>query len=174
MVRLIVTGSLEGRPIFLRDGSPPWTAEFEATPGFEVSLLWSTNSHALNELTDEEPPSSWVPGNGGSRLIVATFPPECVLRSEDFDGLAAHAEQLEKLSGLAECFDPDHPGMHTTPTLDYGVVLSGEISLDLDGGQIKHLKPHDVVVQRGTRHAWRNLSSSPSTVLFALFGALKR
>ncbi len=72
--------------------------------------------------------------------------------------------------GLAELFEPDNPGMHTTPTVDYGVVLEGEIVLDLDAGETTLLRPGDVVVQNGTRHAWRNPGTRPATVFFVLIG----
>ena len=53
----------------------------------------------------------------------------------------------------------------------YGVVLSGEIVLDLDGGETAVLKPGDIVVQNATRHAWRNLGTEPATLFFVLIGA---
>jgi quercetin dioxygenase-like cupin family protein len=60
--------------------------------------------------------------------------------------------------------------MHTTPTVDYAVVLDGEILLDLDAGQTTLLLPGDVVVQNGTRHAWRNPGSTPATIFVVLIG----
>ena len=68
--------------------------------------------------------------------------------------------------GLAE---PD--GMHTTPTVDYAIVLDGEIWLELDEGRSTLLRRHDVVIQNGTRHAWRNKSERAATVAFVLIGA---
>lgn len=174
MLRRIVTGtSGEGKSVFSQDDSSFWTATFNAIPGFSVGMLWGTDGAIPGDAEPEvrrHPPTSWVPDAGGSRLLVVTFPPDSAMQSADFDGMAAHKEQCEKLPGLAERFEADHPGMHTTPTLDYGVVLTGEIILELDNGQARMLKPHDVVVQRGTRHAWRNHSSQPSTVLFVLLG----
>jgi quercetin dioxygenase-like cupin family protein len=61
--------------------------------------------------------------------------------------------------------------MHTTDSVDYDVVLDGEIVLELDDGQTVQLYKHDVVVQHGTRHAWRNVSDRPVTTLFVLVGA---
>jgi quercetin dioxygenase-like cupin family protein len=61
--------------------------------------------------------------------------------------------------------------MHTTDTVDYGIVLEGEVWLELDDGQQIHLHPHDVVVQNGTRHAWRNRSDKPVRMAFVLIGA---
>jgi quercetin dioxygenase-like cupin family protein len=79
-------------------------------------------------------------------------------------------EQAEQSSGLIEYFEPDNPGMHATPTVDYGIVLEGEIWLELDDGKTVHLKTHDVIVQNGTRHAWRNKSSKPTKMAFVLIG----
>ena len=75
------------------------------------------------------------------------------------------------MPGLAEAFERDSPGMHTTPTVDYGVLLDGQLTLELDGGVTKDLQVHDVVIQNGTRHAWRNGSDRPATMLFVLIGA---
>jgi len=60
--------------------------------------------------------------------------------------------------------------MHTTATIDYGIVLSGNVSLELDAGEVD-LCPGDVVVQRATRHAWRNRSGPPFPVAFVLIGS---
>ncbi len=64
---------------------------------------------------------------------------------------------------LAAAMEPEHPGMHTTTTIDYDIMLSGEIWCDLDDG---------VTVQRVTRHAWRNKSSEPCVTASRLIGAL--
>ena len=66
------------------------------------------------------------------------------------------------IPGLAERFEPDNPVMHTTDTNDYGIVLDGEIWLELDDGRVQHLRQHDIVIQNGTRHAWRNKSDRPA------------
>jgi len=63
--------------------------------------------------------------------------------------------------------------MHTTPTVDYGIVLDGEIWLELDNETV-HLKRHDIVIQNGTRHAWRNKGTAPATLAFVLIGATRR
>jgi mannose-6-phosphate isomerase-like protein (cupin superfamily) len=60
--------------------------------------------------------------------------------------------------------------MHMTDTVDYGIVLSGEIWLELDDGAKVHLKPGDCVVQNGTHHAWRNRGSVPCLMAFVMIG----
>jgi len=61
--------------------------------------------------------------------------------------------------------------MHTTNTVDYGIVLEGEVWLELDDGKQVHLEAQDVIVQNGTRHAWRNKSDKPVKIAFVLIGA---
>jgi quercetin dioxygenase-like cupin family protein len=67
--------------------------------------------------------------------------------------------------------EPESPGMHTTDTVDFEVVLSGEIVLELDDGAEVVLKPGDTVVQNGTRHAWRNRGDVPAVIAAGLIGA---
>ncbi len=87
------------------------------------------------------------------------------------DHEAAAREYFERLPGLAETFERDEPAMHATPTVDYAVVLEGEIWLEVDDHQTVHLRRGDVVVQNGTRHGWRNKGSQSATMLFVLHGA---
>ena len=74
-------------------------------------------------------------------------------------------------SRTAKKFEIDKPGMHTTDTVDYGILMEGEISLELDDVKVVALKPGDIVVQNGTRHAWRNSGDGPATLIFVLIGA---
>jgi quercetin dioxygenase-like cupin family protein len=78
---------------------------------------------------------------------------------------------LIRLRGLADHFEKEDPGMHKTNTVDYAIVYEGEIWLELDDAKTIHLKRGDVVVQNGTRHAWRNRGTTPVTMLFFLNGA---
>ena len=74
-------------------------------------------------------------------------------------------------TGLAAYLEPDAPGMHTTDTIDFEVVLDGEVSLELDDGVEVHLRPGDTVVQNGTRHAWRNHGDTTARLAVFLIGA---
>jgi mannose-6-phosphate isomerase-like protein (cupin superfamily) len=102
------------------------------------------------------------------------FPPDAVMQRPDFDAAAFGGEFAANIPGLAETFEMDHPGMHTTDSVDYDVVLDGEIVLELDEGREVTLRAQDVAVQHGTRHAWRNRSDRPATMLFVLVGARRR
>jgi quercetin dioxygenase-like cupin family protein len=90
------------------------------------------------------------------------------------DLTAAFAELHQKLPGLAEVLEPDDSGMHTTDTVDFDVVISGEIYLEQDDGSEVLLKAGDCVVQNGTRHAWRNRSAANCVVAVTLLGASRR
>jgi hypothetical protein len=109
------------------------------------------------------------PPAGETRLMIVTFPPDSLLALPEFDPVAADAEQREFIPGLAELFEVDVPGMHQSKTVDYGVVLDGEVWLELDEATT-HLSEGDVVVQCGTRHAWRNRGDSLAKMFFVLIG----
>jgi mannose-6-phosphate isomerase-like protein (cupin superfamily) len=108
---------------------------------------------------------------GGSTFIVVTFPPDAVMMSPDFRPDLAGPEHLVAAPGIAETFEMENPGMHTTPTVDYGIVLSGNVTLELDDGATVNLSAGDTFVQHGARHAWRNPNSEPTTVAFVMVGA---
>jgi quercetin dioxygenase-like cupin family protein len=97
-----------------------------------------------------------------------------VTPAADIDIGAAIGELQRRLPGLADVMEPDHPGMHTTDTVDLDLVISGEIWLELDDGEEVHLRTGDCVIQNGTRHAWHNRSSEPAVMFGALLGAVAR
>ncbi len=174
-VRRIVAGhDRTGKSVFVSDSAAPRTTEFKHVPGFVTSLLWVTAPGALVPAAEGDPAvsaRSWTPAAGGTNLMFITFPPDAVMLSPSFDPAAAGAEYMKVLPGLAEKFEMENPGVHTTDSIDYGVLIEGEIHLELDDGATKKLAPRDVVIQTGTRHAWRNRSDKPATMLFVLVGA---
>ncbi|NRF67727.1 cupin domain-containing protein [Aquincola sp. S2] len=173
-VRRVVTGvGPEGRGGVVSDGPAPRSAVYDSVPGFASALIWSTAAEGrvgAGTPKDDTPQVSFVPGPGQTRLMFVTFPPDAVMMRPEFDGAAFGAEFAKNAPGLAETFEMEHPGMHTTDSIDYDVVLDGEIVLELDDGREVILRRHDVVVQHGTRHAWRNRSARPATMLFVLMG----
>jgi Cupin domain len=172
-MRRVVTGhDGNGRSIIVSDGAPPRTHEFQGFPGFVSSLVWATEPGAhLNESGEDltAQVASFVPRAGGTRLLVMVIPPDANAALPSFDGPMFGGENLEFGPGLAELFEPD--GMHTTPTVDYSIVLDGEIWLEVDDGQETRLTSGDVVVQNGTRHAWRNKSDKSVTLAAVMTGA---
>ena len=76
-----------------------------------------------------------------------------------------------KLPGLVQYMDASDPGMHTTNTIDFEVVLDGTVVLELDDGAQVTLNPGDTVVQNGTRHRWTNPGDTPARLAVFICGA---
>jgi hypothetical protein len=139
-----------------------------------TALIWSTERELTvpnNALDPTQDVTSFIPEPGETRFMIVTFPPDSVMMNESFDPVAAGQEYMENLPCLAEKFELDNPGMHRTDSVDYDILLDGELWLELDDGKEVHLKPYDAVIQNGTRHAWRNKSDKPATIAFVLIGA---
>jgi mannose-6-phosphate isomerase-like protein (cupin superfamily) len=173
--RRIVTGNVNEKAVVQSD-EPLLAYEFKTVPGYEHTLIWV--NPAIPDLSTEQRfdryPDSVVPGPGGTSLHFVTFPPGSVFADPSCEGEAAQAEALVRLRGLADHFEKEDPGMHKTNTVDYAVVYDGEMWLELDDGETLHLNRGDVVVQNGTRHAWRNKGNKPVMMLFFLNGAKAR
>jgi hypothetical protein len=102
---------------------------------------------------------------------IATFPPPASPSLLSLDPMAIAQEYLTRLPGLAEKFEPDGSGMHATTSIDYAILLKGELWLEVDDGESVKLTAGDVVVQQATRHGWRNKSEQPATIAFIMLGA---
>ena len=173
--RRIVTGNVNGKSVVHSDEAL-LAYEFKTVPSYEHTLIWvnPTTPDLSKQQRLDTYPDSVVPGPGGTSLHFVTFLPGSVFADPSFDGKAAQEEALVRLRGLADHFEKEDPGMHKTNTVDYSVVYDGEMWLELDDGETLHLKRGDVVVQNGTRHAWRNKGTKPVTMLFFLNGARER
>jgi mannose-6-phosphate isomerase-like protein (cupin superfamily) len=155
--RRIVTGhDAEGKSVFVIDGPPtPFGAYCWMTDATPVNNTGSGDA-GLQVRKLEPPPS-------GSIFRFAAIPPEDpkVSREERERQTAKLFAQMD----AAHCRSDTsrHPGMHKTRTIDYVVLLSGEVTLLLDKGEVD-LKPFDVVVQCGTSHAWVNNGKEPALI----------
>lgn len=173
-VRRVVIADASGKSAIVSDGDAPRSHEFTNPRGFAQALVWTTPPSPKRVFAGDDPTlaaRSLVPPVNATSLIVLTFPPDSVFADPGFDPVAAVAEGLEHSPGIAEALEPENPGMHTTPTVDYDIVLEGEIWLELSDGEEVKLTAGDVVVQHGSRHAWRNKSNQPATVAAILIGA---
>jgi hypothetical protein len=175
-VRRIVTGrDQNGKSIFLSVEHAPRSLDYVHIPGMSNTQVWATPPAPRLDGPIRDPttpaPATILPEVGGTQLMIVRFPPDTVMQSPQFDPMAADRENREWLPGLAERFEPQAPGMHTTDSIDYGIVLAGELWLELDDGATQQLKQHDVVIQNGTRHAWRNKGGSDAVLAFVLIGA---
>ncbi|CAN5466522.1 cupin domain-containing protein [soil metagenome] len=171
-VRRVVTGHDErGRAVFVSDEEvPPLTMAL--LPGSEFHRLWGGDGPPTFP-DDGAPPTqpSYFPGVGGFRFGVFSVPPAGREPPACLDVPTAMAEVEAKLPGMLGQMEPEAPGMHTTDTIDFEVVLSGEVVLELDDGAERVLGPGDTVVQNGTRHRWSNRGTEPAVLAVILLGA---
>lgn len=172
-VRRVVTGhDSDGKAVFASDEEvEPVTVAL--SPGSEFHRLWGADEAPRFPDDGSMPPHvAYFPPVGGFRFGLFSVPPAAsVAVPADLDVESALAEMEEKLPGLAGHMEPDHPGMHTTATIDYEYVLEGEVVLELDDGAEVTLRPGDTVVQNGTRHAWHNRGDVPARLVVVLVGA---
>jgi mannose-6-phosphate isomerase-like protein (cupin superfamily) len=170
-VRRVVTGhDGNGKAVIASDEqvSPVTLA---AMPGSEFHLLWGSDEPQTYPDGGSKPDGSqYFPTVGGFRFGIFTIPSVAEADYPD-DIEAAFAEVEAKLPGLLAHMEPDEPGMHTTDTTDYEIVLSGEVILELDDGAEVTLSPGDTVIQNGTRHRWRNSGAVPAVLGVVLIGA---
>jgi mannose-6-phosphate isomerase-like protein (cupin superfamily) len=171
-VRRVVTGHApDGKSVFVSDQEvEPITVGL--LPGAEFHRLWGSDETVTlpTDGTHPHAPGYFPPANG-FRFGLFTLGPDRETIPEDLDVGAALAELGQKLPGLADVMEPDHPGMHTTDTVDIDVVLSGEVWLELDDGEQVQLHAGDCVIQNGTCHALHNRSSEPVSIFVAIVGA---
>jgi quercetin dioxygenase-like cupin family protein len=175
-VRRVVTGhDPDGHAVFASDDQvDPVTTPL--VPGAEFCRLWGADDVPTFPDDGAAPVApSFFPPVGGCRFGFFTVPPENESSPpDDLDTAAAVADLEAALPGLMSVMEPDAPGMHRTETLDFEVVLSGQVVLELDDGAERVLNPGDTVVQNGTRHRWRNPGDQPSVIAFFMTGATRR
>jgi hypothetical protein len=173
-VRRLVTGNAGEKSVFSSVGFAPRAYWNRHTPGAGVALIWASppDTAVPNSATDiTQSFGSLVPSVGGTSLVFVQFPPETVFLDPHFDSAAANEEFSRLNPGIVELIEPDTGGMHATNTIDYVIVLEGEIWAILDDGREELLRPHDVLIQNGTRHTWRNKSDNPAKLACFSIGA---
>jgi quercetin dioxygenase-like cupin family protein len=142
-VRRIVTGHRNGKSVVIDDAAIP----AQDLLGAKVVELWETSGTPVIPLESEKykiPLAFKMPAPGETRLRLTVIPPEG-----------------ERGAGS---------GMHKTKTIDYDIILSGELWMEMDDGVTVQLKPGDCVIQNGTRHAWRNHSAENCIMLTLCIG----
>jgi hypothetical protein len=172
-VRRVVTGhDASGKAVFASDEEVDGLT-MAVLPGSEFHRLWGADA-APSFPDDGSPPPqpTYFPPVGGFRFGMFTIPPEATRGEPDVEDIqAAMAEVDEKLPGMLGYMEPDAPGMHTTDTIDFEVILSGSCVLELDDGAEVTLRTGDTVVQNGTRHRWKNPFEEPCLLAVFLIGA---
>jgi hypothetical protein len=163
--RVIVTGANKaGKSVVVQEAHAAM-----AGPGnFD---FWQTKPGASpHDLATGRSPMKFFPEPGGTMFRLFTIPPA------DPNMTPADIAKMQDWF-FNEVGDPQargdtsrHPLMHKTPTVDYILLLSGEISLILDEGDPVKLKPFDAVVQRGVGHSWANTGREPALLMCVMVG----
>ena len=141
LIRRVVTGHDEqGRAKVLIDEQVKNVHSHR--PGAQYSVIWSTEGFPLSNDGDDDPSNKKIGTtiDNGTVFRIVSFGPGVVPRN------------------------------HRTDSIDYAVVMSGEIDMELDIGSV-HLKAGDVLVQRGTIHNWVNKGTAPCVIAFTLISA---
>ena len=155
--RRIITGHDEnGTAIFVEDQICPHRFAIGGCENFVTAEIWRQNeSPADNDgeyVDTTDCPFNINPDPNGNVFRIMQFPPDGELGMKE------------------DSITPEPPMMHRTASLDYAVVLEGEVYAVIDGGE-KLMKKGDILIQRGTIHAWSNRSDKPCTILFVLSAA---
>jgi mannose-6-phosphate isomerase-like protein (cupin superfamily) len=166
--RVVTSHEADGKAVVLFDGAP---AKITARPesGVKSWLLWVTHSTPADVSGSRDRADRTIgipPPPGGSIFRIVDFhpiddkklPPDYMTRDMGAD----HAP--------SKAWPPRHPAMHRTRSVDYAIVLSGEIDMLLDDSEI-HLQAGDVLVQQATNHAWVNRGTEPCRIAFVLIDA---
>ena len=167
----VVTGhNAQGQAIVAISGPTPNVFPLLAVPSTVFHELWnsSTSPALLDNASDpSSKPLQLSPGPQGSVIRVVDIPPDSVQNQvSDENAAAVFAEIGESHAGTGQA-NARHKLMHRTETLDYGIVTEGEVWLVLDEEEVQ-LKRGDVVVQRGTNHAWSNRTDAMARMVFIL------
>jgi hypothetical protein len=171
--RRIVTGhDNDGNAVVLSDAPPSRVVQVGGEGGPTFVEVWHTlETPALIDRHSGEPNESGLvlaPPHGGTRIRVIDFPPEGdAIRRLDEAGAREKFGAMGGASAAQFKHGAPHPLMHRTQTIDYGIVLTGEMTLIVDRGETI-IRAGDVVIQRGTNHAWANRSDRNCRMAFVL------
>ena len=172
-VRRIITGhDGQGYSTIIADAPSPHAMTLAGVETFGVTDLWKTAKAPSDNTRFEDPCSSAVtlaPPAGGTVLRLVEFPPD-----KDYIGRWKRGEAFASMGNSgAQAIDDSaarHEAMHRTASVDYAIVMEGEIWAVLDTTETV-MRAGDFLIQRGTNHAWSNRSDKPALVAFVLIDA---
>ena len=169
-IRRAVTGhDQNGKSIFIIDGEATAVKEMESMPGLALTDIWVTGEAPANNEGHSDAanrPIVLEPPKNGTIFRVVEFPPDSAWRDK------ADAQEAFNSIGAGHASDHsvDDPMMHKTSTVDYLIVLKGEIWAILEDSEVC-LKQGDVMVQRGTNHSWSVRTAEPCLLAAILVDA---
>jgi mannose-6-phosphate isomerase-like protein (cupin superfamily) len=164
--RVVCVNDAEGRGTAIQDGPTPDARTDPARPGYSLARIWVSDSAPARIRGVRETlfdlPHCLEPPERGSVCRIETIPPDSVWRSSVSE--KAVREFFSSVgSPSASTYTPEQPYMHRTSTLDFCLILDGEVTLVLDTEEV-NLQAGDTVIQRGTNHAWRNRINRPCVI----------
>lgn len=166
--RVVTADDAHGASFILEDGPSPAVRLVPERPGYRVTNLWRTGAapapvNAPDSIAQHQ---GVQPPQAGTVLRIIDFPPEPTDPQElarmlqaTFGSMYRDAQHAPKPG--------QHPGMHRTATVDYALMLQGEMVAIMDKEETV-LRAGDVLIQRGTHHAWANRSGQPARIAFVL------
>jgi len=165
-----------GKSVFKSFDVTSKVVEIDSNSGLTFYELYMTEG--VPGLTGLEPDpmlkgTKAFPGPGGTMFRLISYPPKRPEGYKPPPGVTFESglkEMSDKVPGMGDHFERGAPGMHTSDTIDYCVVVRGEMTLELDDGAKVHLRQGDCVVQNGTRHRWRNPLPEPCLMAFISIG----
>lgn len=174
-INRIVTGhDASGKAVVASAGPLPVVKELPTVPGTIFHEIWATADTPPTIDNGEDPttgPLILPPPRHGTRIRIVDIPADTdELLATVTERMEEHFAAIGDASASTVKPDSPHPLMHRTETVDYGVVLEGNLTLVLDDSEVE-LHPGTVVVQRGTNHAWANRSGKPARMFFVLIDA---
>ena len=169
-IRRVVTGhDRNGKSVFVEDRKAPNVLEMASMPGVALTDLWRTATSPASNAGNKDAAAGKIklePPASGTILRIVEFPPDKAWRKT--------ADAKKAFASIGAGGAPDHasgdPMMHATATVDYIIVLKGEIYAILDKGE-KLLKQGDILVQRGTNHSWSVRGAEPCVIAAILVSA---
>jgi len=167
--RVVTTVDKSDKAVVLLDGPTPHK-KVRPVAQTVSRLIWVTDQTPadLSGTADRAAIDIGImPPAGGSVFRIVEFPPEPP-EMRNLDPKSMHASLGDGVPKRGR--PPRHPAMHRTRTVDYAIVMAGEIDMLLDDTEI-HLKAGDVLVQQGTNHAWVNRGTAPCRIAFVLIDA---
>ena len=173
-VRRVITGhNAAGRSVILQDSATPHVKTSPHRPGVVINNLWMSDQMPVPLAPEDaaHKDMTLAPLANGINFRIVEFPPEAgYLDKISADDAAKAFGAMGAADALAGEGKAQHPFMHKTKTVDFAIIVSGEVYLVLDDEETL-MRAGDVCIQRGTNHVWSNRSDEPCRIAFVLIDA---
>lgn len=168
ILRVVTGHDSRGKAVIASNGPLPTVVHLESLPGMIFHEVWETSASPAP--VDNRPDPTLAPmlhsaPKNGTRIRFVDFPPDEAYLADAAARIPALFEEVNGREALTTREDSPHPMMHRSEAIDYGLVIEGEMVLILDDSEVA-LRPGNIVIQRGTNHAWANRSGTPARMLF--------